>query len=256
LFLKVISCEVAFREVCACAARSVNQLDLEFLTQGYHDNPTIGVQRLQERIDAVPEGGFDEILLGYGLCNHMLTGLRAPSHTGLIVARAHDCITFFLGSKECYQDFFIEHPGTYYFTAGWLEHRQRGGERLERKQGAGIGEVRDFDEMVAEYGEENARYLAEFMGSWTNNYKRGVFINFDFTDDLPSKDEARRLCEERGWEFEEVPGDLGLLQRWLDGEWQGDDFLTVPPGQIIQPSYGDDIIQLEPIAEPAPGGRS
>ena len=118
MFLKVISCEVAFREVCACAARSVNQLDLEFLTQGYHDNPTIGVQRLQERIDAVPEGGFDEILLGYGLCNHMLTGLRAPSHTGLIVARAHDCITFFLGSKECYQDFFIEHDDDTYWCHG------------------------------------------------------------------------------------------------------------------------------------------
>ena len=56
MFLKVIACEVAFRELCACAARSPNQFDLDFLSQGYHDNPEVGIHRIQECIDAVPEG--------------------------------------------------------------------------------------------------------------------------------------------------------------------------------------------------------
>ena len=247
MFLKVISCEIAFREICACAARSVNLLDFEFLSQGYHDNPEIGVCRIQERIDAVEEGQFDAILLGYGLCNTMLNGVRAPSHTPLVLLRAHDCITFFLGSKEHYSKFFVEHPGTYYFTSGWLEHRERGGERPDRKQGAGLGTQLEYEEMVAKYGEENARYLVSVMGGWTEHYTRGVFIDFDFTSHLPHKEQVRALCEERGWKYEEVKGDLSLLQKWLDGEWSEEAILIVPPGQQVHPSYDDQIIQIEQV---------
>ena len=88
MFLKVISCEIFFRELCACAARSVNQMDFEFLSQGYHDNPEIGIKRIQERIDAVPAGQFDAVLIGYGLCNTMLNGLQARD-TRLVMPRAH-----------------------------------------------------------------------------------------------------------------------------------------------------------------------
>ena len=37
MFYKVIACEIAFRELCYAAARSRNLIDIEFLTQGYHD---------------------------------------------------------------------------------------------------------------------------------------------------------------------------------------------------------------------------
>ena len=246
MFLKVIACEIAFREICACAARSVNQFDLEFLSQGYHDNPLIGIERIQDRIDAVEEGRFDRILIGYGLCNNMLNGLQAR-HTPLLIPRAHDCITFFLGSKECYQDYFLAHPGTYYYTAGWLEHRQRGGERPDRKQGAGLGKQRTYEDMVEEYGEENARYLVEVMDNWTQHYTRGVFIDFDFTAHLEVKQQAKDLCRERGWDYEEVQGDLTLLQNWFDGPWPESDFLVVQPGEKVQPSYDEQVIQIEPI---------
>ena len=245
MFLKVISCEVAFREICACAARSVNHSDLDFLSQGYHDNPTVGLERIQERIDAIEPERFDAVLIGYGLCNNMLVGLSC-AHTPLVIPRAHDCITFFLGSKECYQEFFLSHPGTYYFTAGWLEHRQRGGERPERRQGAELGGQQTYEEMVQQYGEDNARFLADMMGNWTQHYDRGVFIDFDFTAHLPAKEQARQLCLQRGWNFEVVCGDLSLLQNWLDGVWAAEDFLVVQPGDQVTPSYGEDIIQIEP----------
>ncbi|MDA0748439.1 MAG: DUF1638 domain-containing protein, partial [bacterium] len=238
VYLKVIACEVAFREISYCAARSTNLVDMEFLSQGYHDNPEVGVHRIQERIDAVEPGRFEGILLGYGLCNHMLTGLRA-AHTQLIIPRAHDCITFFLGSKERYTDFFMGHSGAYYFTTGWLEHRDRGGERPDRKQGAGLGVQLNYEELLEKYGEENARYLIETMGNWTNHYSKGVFIDFEFSKHLPAKQWAREICEDRGWDFEVVQGDLGLFQRWFDGPWPEKDFLVVPPGETIQPSYDE-----------------
>ncbi|MDP6775249.1 MAG: DUF1638 domain-containing protein [Candidatus Latescibacteria bacterium] len=245
MFYKVIACEIAFREICACAARSENQFDLEFLSQGYHDNPEIGLGRIQERIDAVDPEMFDGILLGYGLCNNMLLGLkggRAP----VVIPRAHDCITFILGSKERYNEIFRENPGTYYYTAGWLEYRQRGGERVERRQGAELGGGADYEELVEKYGEDNARYVMETLGGWTQNYSRGLFIDFDFTANLPLKARAKQLCEERGWAYEEIQGDLTLLQNWLDGRWPDDDFLVVEPGQSVAPSYNDHVIQIQP----------
>ena len=245
MFLKVIACEVAFRETCHCAARSPNLFDLEFLSQGYHDNPEIGLQRLQELIDAAGADRFDAVLLGYGLCNNMLSGLQARD-LPVVIPRAHDCITFFLGSKENYQEIFTDQPGTYYYTAGWMEYRQRGGERPERRQGAELGDQKSHAEMVEQYGEENARYLAEFMDSWTQHYTRGMFIDFEFTAHLHHKEQVREICRERNWEYAEREGDLTLLQNWLDGSWSDRDFLVVQPGERVCPSYDGQIIRIIP----------
>ncbi len=244
MFLKIISCEIFFREICTCAARSPNLFDMEFLSQGFHDNPEVGIERIQECIDSVEEDRFDGILIGYGLCNTMLDGLRARL-TPLIAPRAHDCITLFLGSKERYGDYFVAHPGSYYYTTGWLEHRQRGGERPDRRQGAGLGEQQTYEEMVEQYGEDNARYLTEAMDNWTQHYSRGVFIDFDFSSHLPCKEQVREICKERGWEYEEIAGDLSLMQGFLDGPWPEEDFLTIRPGERIEPSYDEQIIQIE-----------
>ncbi|MFH1569199.1 MAG: DUF1638 domain-containing protein [Gemmatimonadota bacterium] len=246
MFLKVVACEVVFREVCYCAARSPNQVDLEFLSQGYHDNPEVGLARLQAILDAAEPGRFDAILMGYGLCNNMLAGLRAPSHTRVVIPRAHDCITFFYGSKERYRAEFDACPGTYVYTSGWLEHRERGGERPQRPQSASLGGDQSYAEMVARYGEDNAQYLQQFLGNWTSHYNRGVYINFDFTAHLPYREQARQICADRGWEFVEIDGDLGLIQAWLDGPWPGREFLVVEPGQRVIPSYDDAILQITP----------
>ncbi|MBT7860332.1 MAG: DUF1638 domain-containing protein [Gemmatimonadetes bacterium] len=247
--MKVLACEVFFREICHCAARSPNLFDFEYLSQGYHDNPLIGVQKIQESLDALEPGRFDAILVGYGLCNNMLNGLRAPADTKLIVPRAHDCITFFLGSRERYSSFFLDNPGTYYYTTGWLEHRERGGERPERKQGAGLGTQMEYDKLATQYGEENAKYLLEVMNGWTANYDRGVFIDFEFSRHLPCKETARQICVDRGWKYEEIEGDLSLFQQWLDGPWPEEDYLVVEGGQRIVPSYEDGVIQIDPVQE-------
>jgi hypothetical protein len=119
MFFKVIACEVTFREICMAAARSVNLVDLEFLTQGYHDNPDIGRARLQEKIDSLPQGRYDAVLLVYALCNNMLVGLRARD-IPVVFPRAHDCITFFMGSKERYARYFGNTQAlTTTHPAGW-----------------------------------------------------------------------------------------------------------------------------------------
>jgi len=191
---------------------------------------------------------FDGILLGYGLCNNMLLGLKAR-HTPVIVPRAHDCVTLLLGSKERYREIFSDAPGTYYYSAGWLEYRQRGGERVERRQGAELGTQDNYEQMVKKYGEDNARYIMETLGNWTQNYSRGLFIRYDFTDHLPARAHVQRLCRERGWAYQEVAGDLRLIQNWLDGNWPEEDFLVVEPGEAVVPSYDHRVIQIEAAAD-------
>ncbi len=282
MLLKIIACEISFREICMAAARSTNLVDFEFLTQGYHDNPDIGRALIQEKIDAVEDGKFDAILLGYALCNNMLVGLTAR-HIPLVIPRAHDCITFFLGSKERYSEYHAARPGTYYYTSGWLEHSKRRSERVpavgyganptlrsdtsgakstnpstmqenpqpqpqsqespESTQGAGRGRMKSYQELVEEYGEENAKYVMEVLGNWIQNYTHGLFINFDFLKHLDNyRENVQNICRKNGWEYDEIDGDLSLFQRWLDGDWDERDFLVVQPGEIVSATYDERII--------------
>ncbi|MCX7011926.1 MAG: DUF1638 domain-containing protein, partial [Candidatus Sumerlaeota bacterium] len=69
--LKLISCDVLFREVCAAAARSVNRVDLEFFPKGLHDLGSDKMSaRLQEAIDRAKPEQHEAVALGYGLCNN------------------------------------------------------------------------------------------------------------------------------------------------------------------------------------------
>lgn len=253
LHLKIIACEVAQREIGHVAARSPSILDMEFLPVGNHNEPKKGHAELQARIDAVPQGRYDAILVGYGLCNLILSGVTAR-HTPLVVPRAHDCITLFLGSRERYETLFAECPGTYYFTPGWLDFsarraRAEGKSAPEAEMASQVSTFTlggSFEEMVSKYGEDNARYLMEVAQSWTQSYQRTVLIRFEFDRDLKVRERVGFFCQRNGWRLDEVEGDLSLLKRWIDGEWDSREFLMVPPGQTIHPSYDHQVVKAQP----------
>ena len=256
--LKVIACEVVARELYYAAAGSRNAVDIVLLPQGLHDNSDLCRSRLQELIDAPDPDRYDAVLLGYGLCNNAVAGVRAGT-LPLIIPRAHDCITLLLGSKERYAKLFGEVPGTYWYSSGWLECRHRRGDRIEPRQNSGLGPLykgAEWDGLVAKYGEDNARYLIEFMGHWEDHYTRGVLIEFDFTRHLRLDDEVRRICREKGWEFLTVAGDLALIRVGLDGPWDDGQFLTLDPGCAVRPSYNETVIAAEPAPHAPPGCSS
>ncbi|MDZ7619481.1 MAG: DUF1638 domain-containing protein, partial [Patescibacteria group bacterium] len=116
--LKLIACEILYREFCAAVARSTHRVDLEFLPKGLHDMGAAGMnERISARLAEVDESVYDAVLLGYALCSNGLVGLTART-VPLVVPRAHDCITLFLGSKERYLEYFRAHPGVYFKTSG------------------------------------------------------------------------------------------------------------------------------------------
>jgi hypothetical protein len=244
MHLKVIACEVMARELYHCAARARNTVEIELCPQGFHDNADICRTELQRRIDAVDPDQFQAILLGYFLCSNSVLGVGA-SRLPLVIPRGHDCITMLLGSKERYGTFFEERPGTYYFSSGWLEYHQRGGKRVPYDERSGLAPQQTYRDLVAKYGEDNAKYIAQVLGNWQQHYTHAALIDFDFVDGLPLEARVRQICAEHGWEFVRIEGDLTLMQRWLDGDWSADDFLVLQPGQRIAAAYDDGIIRAE-----------
>ena len=243
LRLKLLACEILYRELCAVVARSVHRVDVEFLPKGLHDIGQPGMfARLSEALGRIDESHYDAVLLGYGLCNNGIVGLAARSRP-LVVPRAHDCITLFLGSSRRYLDYFFSHPGVYFKTTGWIERgddlRQLRSESIGHRAGMGCA----YDELVARYGEDNARYLAEQLGNMTRNYSGLTWIEMGIEPDDRFERLARREAAERGWRFEKLQGDLSLLEDLVNGRWDAERFLVVPPGGRIAPSFDDGIIK-------------
>ncbi len=236
---KLFACEIVFREVCALAAESRNIIDPVFLRKGLHDIETSAMTaELQRHIDAVDVSRYEAILLAYGRCNDGVVGLRAPS-VPLVIPRAHDCITFFLGSKERYRQYFDTHPGTYFRTSGWIERNF-----VSEDQGVmrKLGLDRTLHEYIDEYGEENARYIMEMVGGWKEKYERLTFIDTGLAQRLNYAERTRRDAAENQWQYEELSGDLDLLRRLLDGPWAATDFLVVPPGGRIVARNDESIL--------------
>ncbi len=243
--LKLIACEILYREFCAAAAESNNLVDVEFLTKGLHDIGQEGMSAtLKEAVEAVDESQYDAILMGYALCSNGIVGLTAGS-IPLVLPRAHDCITLFLGSHERYVEYFHAHPGVYYKTSGWIERgdglAQSHKESMQEKTGLG----QTYEEMVEKYGEDNAKFLYDQLGDMTRNYTGLTFIEMGVGPEARLEAQIRRQAEENGWKFDKLAGDMSLIRSLVNGPWDNERFLVVPPGGRVVGSYGEDIIEVE-----------
>ena len=223
--LKCLACESLARAAYFCAAQSPPLVDVELLPFGLHATPAKLRRRLQERIDAISSADCGAIVLAFGLCGKATAGLAARA-VPLVLPRAHDCVTLFLGSRERYQREFEAEPGTYWLTKDYIE---RGADT-----GMGIGGDPQAmrDECAAKYGKENADYVMEAMGAWQRHYRRAAFIDMGIGDSAAAETLARNEAARRGWAFENMRGDLGLLRRLLDGDWN-EDFLIAQPGEEV-----------------------
>lgn len=243
--LYAIACDVLARPVYLCAARSPHVVDLRMFERGLHDEPKTLRERLQEAIDEAPSNA-DAIVLGYGLCGGATAGIMARDKP-VVLPRAHDCITLFLGARERYAE---EHAkvATYWYVADQLERNDGyrasvGGLAIGSDTDAQIEATRA--EYVAKYGEDNADYLMEVLGGWRSHYGRAAFVSMGVADETTSEASARDEAERRGWAFEHVEGSLVLLRRLLDGDWN-EDMLVLQPGEELAMSWDDGVVKAKP----------
>lgn len=238
--LRCLACEVLARPLYWCAAQSPHVVDIELQRRGLHNEPANLRAHLQARIDAASHEGYDAIIMAYGLCGQAVASLEARD-LPLVIPRAHDCITIFLGSRERYRQQFEDHPGTYWYNLDYMERSDGSGSSVA----LGADTSSDIDAIYAEYmekyGKENADYLMEVMGAWQQHYRRAAYIDMGVGDGAAIEEAARAQAERRGWIFDRVAGDLILVRRLVNGDWD-DDFLIVPPGQRVKMTYDDQVV--------------
>jgi hypothetical protein len=246
----LVTCEVFYREMCWAISRSPNQVDMVALPKGLHDLGSDRMRsRVQEAIDGVKASDYDAILMGYGLCNNGLAGIVAR-HIPIVLPRAHDCITLFMGSRERYIAYFNDHPGTYFKTTGWIERGSAGEDLKQLSIQQQHGMNMSYEEMVEKYGEDNAQYLYDELCNHTRNYGQFTFIEMGVEPDASFERLVEKDAEKRGWAYQKIQGDLSLIRKLIDGLWDESEFLVVAPGEQIAPTYDlDRIVQVEPAIE-------
>lgn len=237
-----LACEVLARPLYLCAARSAHIIDIQLVQKGLHNTPASLRQKLQELVDGAQ--GYEAILFGYGLCGQATAGLIARA-APLVIPRAHDCITLFLGSRERYQQQFTDFPGTYWYAQDYIEREDGSGSALSMGAGTDTDLAAVYDEYVQKYGKDNADYLMEVMGAWQQHYRRAVFIDMGVADGAAVEARAQAEAARRGWTFDRLIGDLVLIRRLLNGDWE-DDFLLVPPGGQVVMTYDEGVIGCQP----------
>ena len=243
---KLLACKVFYREISMLTFRSENFIDVTYLQQGFHDTPDILRKTLQAEIDRIDAGNdmyscrkresrdFDAILLGYGLCSNAICGLSSKKYK-LVIPRAHDCITLFLGSKEWYRQYFDAHSGgIYWYTPGWNECTiMPGKDRIEIKRRM---YMKQYDD------EETVEYLLEEEHKWMEKYKTCVYIEWE---ELRMENHVRytKTCAEYlGMDFDLLKGDSSLMKNFIDGNWCKEKFLVLEPGCKISQTFDETII--------------
>jgi len=172
-------------------------------------------------------------------------GLKA-SRTRLVIPRAHDCCTLFLGSRLKFREHWADNPSRPFSSAGYME---RGGTSLKDAVGSkALGMDRSYRELVEQYGEENAKYIQQTLqgsaGTVTNSphEDRVVFIRLPELAHLGYAERCREQAEKDGKKYVELPGDRRLVTRLIHGDWDAEEFLVVEPGRSIGALYDWDRI--------------
>ncbi len=239
--IKCISCDALARPVYHCAARSPHTIDITLISLGQHIKPKQLGLSLQTEIDRVDGRAYDAVVLCYGLCGQATAGLQARD-LPLVIPRAHDCITLYLGDRAAYQAHQKQHPGTLWYSKDYIE-RGSGSEELAPLGAAmDMNSQESYDACVKQFGKERADTLMKAMGKWLDHYERAVFIDQGLGDHTAELAKTREEAAGKGWRFEIIPGNLRLIEQLLSGQWDEEDFLVVRPGQKITMGFGEKIL--------------
>lgn len=242
MHFKFIACEVITREACLAVAGSPHAIDLEFTPKDAHDDSDLLRLLIQERIDRAEAGMvvYDAILLGYGLCGNAAVGLKSAK-TPLVIPRAHDCCTLFLGDRLRYEEFFSPNPSTPFSSA---EYCERGGASWHApivQKALGIEE--SFEACVAKYGEDNAKYLWETLSPYLQDRcDKLVYIDVPESRHLGWKEKCRAQAASDGKKFVILEGSSRLVRALAVGDWDEREFLVVRPGGKVEGVYDWDEI--------------
>ncbi len=250
MHLKLIACEVFYREVCSAVARSPHTVSVEFLAIESHLQSDVLRLEIQHRIDAARDESFHAILLGFGLCGNGTVGLKARN-VPLVLPRAHDCCSLFLGSRRAFKDHFGTNPSRPFSCLGLME--RGGGYVYDAALRQLLGSEHSFAEYVELYGADNAQYIMEALKGVQQHDDEIIYIEMPESAHLGWAGLAKEQARADGKRIKLVEGSSRLLNNLIYGDWDEQEFLLVKPGHVIQGVYDwDEICRAQKLDEERP----
>ena len=230
----VVTCAVLDQEIEHFAASLEHLVHVEVLERGLHNEPDRLRAELQQAIDRIEaDTPADAIVLGYGLCSRGTEGIMTKRCL-LVVPRAHDCITLLLGCKKRYAEYVARHPGTYWYSPGWIRHNTMPGKQRYEDH---------YQQYVQKYGQDNADFLMQTEQQWMIAYERAAYVDLGVSDTQQDEAYTRSCAAYLNWTYDRQHGDPALLKALLAGDWNDDDFLVLQPGQTLRLTADDRIIE-------------
>lgn len=235
--IALLACSVFDREIALLTRGAEHLAEVRWFEMGLHDRPDQLRVTLQASLDAVDaRTDIDAIVLAYGLCGRGTAGLKPQRHK-LVIPRAHDCITVFMGSKEAYAEHQRRCLTCYYYTPGWNRNRRvPGSEKLAALK----------LELTKKFDADDVEFLIETERQQWAQHDTATYLDLG-TDDAESEaDYARRCAEWLGWKFERIHGDPTLLRDLLWGRWDNARFQIIQPSEQLIHSADEKILAVAP----------
>ncbi len=245
----LIACEIFSRELAFAIAKSPNRATVKFLPFKLHTQGGKAMaSELQKAVDEVPDG-YDAIALAFCLCNNGLLGLQARK-TPLVAFRSHDCIACLLGTTKRFQEEHGRTPGTYWLSSGWVELASDASDQLSNLPAQPAPDDPRWLDLLEKYGEDNAGFLWEEQRKMLSHYERLVYIDTGLGPQAQTREEARKRAESLNLRYEETEGSREWIDALVDGPWDKERFILVPPGFKAAPRYDGSIVEAEAVQQP------
>ena len=236
--IALLACGVFEQEIALQARGATHLAETRFFEMGLHDRPDQLRATLQENLDAMDaRTDIEAVVLAYGLCGLGTAGLRPLRHQ-LVIPRAHDCITVFMGSKEAYAEHQRRCPTCYYYTPGWNRGRRvPGPERLAAMRA----------ELAAKFEPDDVEFLiANERETWAR-HDTATYLDLGTAEAAAEADYARKCAGWLGWKFEHRRGDQKLLRDLLWGNWDAGRFQIIEPGRQLGHAPDETVMRAEPV---------
>ena len=223
----LIACRVLEEEIALHGGNAPHVLATQFLEIALHDRPLVLRSKLQNAVNSLDANTeLEAVVLAYALCGLGTAGIRAGRHK-LVIPRAHDCITLFMGSKERFAAQQSAEPDSFYYTPGWMKARRTPSpERLETLRA----------ELLEKFEPDDVDFLVETERANWVKHSQAVYLDLGTASADADARKAQTDAQGLGWKFKRLSGDPSLLRDLMAGKWDNERFQIVAPGQELSHS--------------------
>lgn len=231
---KIISCEVFEKEIEYIIDKHKIDCKIVYTKKSAHVEPSKLNVEIQKIINNTND--VEYILLGFGLCGNALRAIKSKNMK-LIIPRAHDCCTIFLGSKNKFNQLYRDNKSIPWTSCGY---GRIGDDYLREDDPLELSQT--MEQLIEKYGEENAKYVFEMLSpNYDNKNNDTIFIKIDETHDKTIYEKFVKKMEEEGKTVRIEEGSLSILEKLLLGKWDKD-FLVIDENCEVEALYDEEKI--------------